>query len=76
MENNFPCLICSVPTEYYDIEDKLVVRGTHHKSYCDFFEYDECHICDSKIIDFECDEENICETCYLDSFEHDEEEEE
>ena len=50
--NKMPCICCNLPTEYEDIEDKLVIRGSHHKNWCDFYREINCIECGIVVSNF------------------------
>jgi len=63
-----PCICCNVPTEYEDVDDKLVMRGSHHLRSCDFFRESRCIECDS-IVSEDMENNNyhddMCDMCWL-----------
>ncbi len=67
-EQLMPCICCNVPTEYEDIEDKIVIRGSHHLRLCDFYREIKCIECDCDVSQ-ELENNNyhndMCDECWL-----------
>ena len=71
-----PCICCNLPTQYEDIEDKVVVRGSHHKTWCDFYREIKCSECGVSVDEYYENNnyyDDFCDDCWLDHLNADEE---